>query len=510
MKHISHYIDGKPAAGTSGRLGPVYDPSTGEQQASVDLASVEEVDAAVRSARAAAAEWAEVPLARRAQVLFEIRAQLRARTDELAAVISSEHGKTVDDARGEIARGLEVVELACGIPELIKGSFSESVSTRVDTYSLRQPIGVACGITPFNFPAMVPLWMVPLALACGNAFVLKPSEKDPSASLVLAECCIEAGLPPGVLNVVQGDRVAVDALLAHPGIDAVSFVGSTPIARHVYETATAAGKRVQALGGAKNHMIVLDDADVDLAADAAVSAAFGSAGERCMAISVAVVAEGIADRFVEAVAERTAALRVGAGDQGGIDMGPLVTAEHRDRVAGYLERAADEGATVAVDGRGHPVEGSAAGFFLGPSVLDRVPTTASAYRDEVFGPLLCVVRVADLDEALALVNASPYGNGAAIFTSDGGAARRFQHEIQAGMVGINVPIPVPVANYPFGGWKSSLFGDTHVYGTDGIRFYTRGKVVTSRWPEAAHAGVRLAFPGTPGVDDAPAGGPGTV
>ena len=495
MLHVSHYIDGKPTPGTSGRQGPVFDPATGEQQASVDLASVEEVDAAVGSARAAAAEWAEAPLSRRSQVLFELRAQLRARAGELAERISSEHGKTVDDARGEISRGLEVVELACGIPELSKGGYSESVSTRVDTYSLRQPVGVACGITPFNFPAMVPLWMLPLAIACGNAFVLKPSEKDPSASLVIAECASEAGLPPGVLNVVQGDKVAVDALLTHPGIDAVSFVGSTPIARHVYETAAAAGKRVQALGGAKNHMIVLDDADVDLAADAAVSAAFGSAGERCMAISVAVATDAVADRFVEAVVARTRRLRVGPGNGPGVEMGPLVTGEHRDRVAGYLDRAPAEGATVAVDGREHPFEGEASGFFLGPTVLDHVATTSEAYRDEVFGPLLCVVRVPDFDEALRVVNASPYGNGAAIFTSDGGAARRFQHEVQAGMVGLNVPIPVPVATYPFGGWKSSLFGDTHVYGVDGVHFYTRGKVVTARWPEAAHAGVRLAFPG---------------
>jgi malonate-semialdehyde dehydrogenase (acetylating)/methylmalonate-semialdehyde dehydrogenase len=347
---------------------------------------------------------------------------------------------------------------------------------------------------------MVPLWMFPLAIACGNAFILKPSERDPSASVVLAECATEAGLPPGVLNVVQGDRIAVDALLTHPGIDAVSFVGSTPIARHVYETAAAHGKRVQALGGAKNHMVVLDDADLGIAADAAVSAAFGSAGERCMAISVAVATEAVADAFVAAVVERTARLRVGSGSTPGIDMGPLVTKEHRDRVAGYLDRAAGEGATVVVDGRSHPIEGDPGGFFLGPSILDHVPTTAQAYRDEVFGPLLCVVRAADLDEALTIVNASPYGNGAAVFTSDGGAARRFQHEVQAGMVGVNVPIPVPVAAYPFGGWKSSLFGDTHVYGVDGVHFYTRGKVVTSRWPEEAHAGVRLAFPGTGGAE----------
>ena len=500
MRHITHHLGGKPVAGTSGRQGPVFDPSTGRQQAVVDLASTEEVDAAIASARAAAVEWGEASLARRAQALFELRSALRARSDELAALISSEHGKTLDDARGEVGRGLEVVELACGVPALLKGGFSEGVSTRVDTYSLRQPLGVACGITPFNFPAMVPLWMVPLAIACGNAFILKPSERDPSASVVLAECATEAGLPPGVLNVVQGDRIAVDALLTHPGIDAVSFVGSTPIARHVYETAAAHGKRVQALGGAKNHMVVLDDADLGIAADAAVSAAFGSAGERCMAISVAVATEAVADAFVAAVVERTARLRVGSGSTPGIDMGPLVTKEHRDRVAGYLDRAAGEGATVVVDGRSHPIEGDPGGFFLGPSILDHVPTTAQAYRDEVFGPLLCVVRAADLDEALTIVNASPYGNGAAVFTSDGGAASRFQHEVQAGMVGVNVPIPVPVAAYPFGGWKSSLFGDTHVYGVDGVHFYTRGKVVTSRWPEEAHAGVRLAFPGTGGAE----------
>ncbi|MDA8034608.1 MAG: CoA-acylating methylmalonate-semialdehyde dehydrogenase [Actinomycetota bacterium] len=506
MRHVTHFIDGKPVAGSSGRQGPVFDPSTGQQQATVDLASADEVDAVVASARAAAGEWGETAVGRRSQVLFELRNQLRSRSDELATLISSEHGKTVDDARGEVARGLEVVELACGIPALLKGGFSENVSTRLDTYSLRQPVGVACGITPFNFPAMVPLWMLPLAIACGNAFILKPSERDPSASLVLAECASDAGLPPGVLNVLQGDRLAVDALLAHPGIDAVSFVGSTPIARHVYETAAAAGKRVQALGGAKNHMVVLDDADLGLAADAAVSAAFGSAGERCMAISVAVVADSVADAFVAAVVERTGRLRVGPGHLDGIDMGPLVTAEHRDRVAGYLDGAAADGATVVLDGRHHPVEGDPGGFYLGPTVLDHVPTTAGAYRDEVFGPVLCVLRAADLDEALAIVNASPYGNGTAIFTSDGGAARKFQHEVRAGMIGINVPIPVPVATYPFGGWKASLFGDTHVYGVDGIHFYTRGKVVTSRWPEAAHAGVRLAFPGTGATE--PAGGAG--
>jgi malonate-semialdehyde dehydrogenase (acetylating)/methylmalonate-semialdehyde dehydrogenase len=500
MRHVSHFIDGKPTPGTSGRKGPIFNPATGEQAGTVDLASPEEVDAAVRSARAAATSWADTPLSLRAQVLFELRAQLRSRADELAETICAQHGKTIEDAKGEVGRGLEVVELACGIPELLKGAYAEGVSRRVDTYSLRQPVGVACGITPFNFPAMVPLWMLPLAIACGNAFILKPSEKDPSASLILAQCASEAGVPPGVLNVVQGDKVAVDALLSHPGIDAVSFVGSTPTARHVYESAAAAGKRVQALGGAKNHMVVLDDADIDLAADAAVSAAFGSAGERCMAISVAIATEAVAERFVEAVAERTRRLRVGPGNLEGIDMGPLVTAEHRDRVASYLDSAPAEGAVIVVDGRLHPIEGDASGFYLGPSILDHVATTSAAYRDEIFGPLLCVVRVADLDEALSLVNANPYGNGAAVFTSDGGAARRFQHEVHAGMVGINVPIPVPVATFPFGGWKSSLFGDTHVYGRDGVHFYTRSKVVTSRWPEAAHAGVHLAFPGSHGPD----------
>jgi malonate-semialdehyde dehydrogenase (acetylating) / methylmalonate-semialdehyde dehydrogenase len=449
----------------------------------------------VQAAVQAAATWRTTSLARRTQILFGFRERLAERLSEVARLVSDEHGKVLADAEGEVRRGLEIVELACGIGQLIKGELSEEVSRGIDTSSIRQPLGVVAGITPFNFPAMVPLWMFPLAIACGNAFVLKPSEKDPSASMLLAELFAEAGLPDGVFSVVHGDAVAVDALLTHPGVAAVSFVGSTAVARHVYETATANAKRVQALGGAKNHLIVLPDADLDRTADACVSAGFGSAGERCMAISVVVAVDPIGDALVEKIAERTGELRVGPATDPQADMGPLITRAHRDRVAGYLDAAAADGAVVAVDGRRHQIHGEVSGFWLGPSLLDRVTPAMSAYRDEIFGPVLSVVRVGTFDAALALVNASPYGNGAAIFTDDGRAARRFQREVEAGMVGINVPIPVPVGPFSFGGWKASLFGDLGMYGPDGVRFYTRTKVITAHWPATATgSAVELGFP----------------
>jgi malonate-semialdehyde dehydrogenase (acetylating)/methylmalonate-semialdehyde dehydrogenase len=492
-QRISHWIDGAVVPG-QGRVGPVYDPATGQQTGEVDLASAAEVDRAVASAAAAAPLWRESSLSRRAAVLFAFRELLARRTNELAAIITSEHGKVLGDARGEVARGLENAEFATGIPHLLKGGYSEGASTGVDVYSIRQPLGVVAGITPFNFPAMVPLWMCTTAIACGNAFVLKPSEKDPSAALFLARLWQEAGLPDGVFTVVNGDREAVDAILTHPDIAAVSFVGSTPVARYVYETGTGHGKRVQALGGAKNHMVVLPDADVDMAADAAVSAAYGSAGERCMAISVVVAVGDVADAVVDAIAARLPKLRVGAGTDPDAEMGPLITREHRDRVASYVDAGPQEGATVVVDGRAAEVP--ADGFFLGVSLLDHVSPGMSVYTDEIFGPVLCVVRADTYAEAVELVNTNPYGNGTAIFTRDGGAARRFQFDVQAGMVGVNVPIPVPVAYYSFGGWKSSLFGDTHMYGPDGVHFYTRTKVVTARWPDPATSTVDLGFPQT--------------
>ncbi len=494
MKHITHWIGGKSWPGASGAAGDIYDPATGQVTGTVDFASAAEVDEAVATAAEAAAGWRDASLARRAGVMFAFRELIRSRTDELAALISAEHGKVISDAAGEVARGLEVVEFACGIPHLLKGSYSENVSTRVDAYSIRQPLGVAAGITPFNFPAMVPMWMFPIAIACGNAFVLKPSEKDPSASVLLAGLLAEAGLPDGVFSVVHGDAVAVNALLTHPGVAAVSFVGSTPVARHVYETAAAAGKRVQALGGAKNHMVVLADADLDNAADAAVSAGFGSAGERCMAVSVVVAADQVADELVGKIADRVGRLRVGPASDGSAEMGPLVTRPHRDRVAGYLDAGVRDGAVLAVDGRAHPVSGDPGGFWLGPSVLDHVTPQMSCYTDEIFGPVLSVVRVPSPDAALELVNANPYGNGVAVFTTAGGAARRFVSEVTVGMVGVNVPIPVPMAYYSFGGWKQSLFGDTHMHGTEGVHFYTRGKAVTSRWPEPGPGSVSLRFP----------------
>jgi malonate-semialdehyde dehydrogenase (acetylating)/methylmalonate-semialdehyde dehydrogenase len=491
MKEVTHWIGGVAAAG-AGRTGEIFNPATGRVSGTVHLATAQEVDAAVEVAQAAYPAWRDTSLVRRAQVLFKFRDLMDRHRDELATLISAEHGKVHSDALGEVARGLEVVEFACGIPQLLKGGFSENVSTRVDSYSIRQPLGVVAGITPFNFPAMVPMWMFPVAIACGNTFILKPSEKDPSASLLMASLWQRAGLPDGVFNVVQGGKEAVDALLAHPLVKAVSFVGSTPIARYVYETGTAHGKRVQALGGAKNHMLVLPDADLDLVADAAVSAGFGSAGERCMAISVVLAVDPVGDELVDKIAARVAELKVGPGDDPASEMGPLVTREHRDKVASYLDLGVDEGAKLVVDGRGTAVEGE--GFWLGPTVLDHVPVGSRVHREEIFGPVLSVVRVESYEHGLSVINEGEYGNGTAIFTNDGGAARRFQNEVEVGMIGINVPIPVPMAFYSFGGWKSSLFGDTHVHGTEGVHFYTRGKVVTSRWLDPSHGGVNLGFP----------------
>ncbi|MEO5983002.1 MAG: CoA-acylating methylmalonate-semialdehyde dehydrogenase [Pedococcus sp.] len=491
---ISHWIDGRPTEGTSGRTSPVYNPATGAVTGEVDLASVEELDAAVVSAAAAAKEWRHASLSRRSAVLFAFRELLHQRTPDLAAIVTSEHGKVLSDAAGEIARGLENVEFATGVPNLLKGGFSEQASTGVDVYNIRQPLGVVAGVTPFNFPAMVPLWMCANAIACGNAFILKPSEKDPSTALFLAELWKEAGLPDGVFTVVQGDKVAVDAILDHPDIAAVSFVGSTPIARYIYERGTANGKRIQALGGAKNHALVLPDADVDMAADSVVSAAYGSAGERCMALSVAVAVGDVAQPLVDAIAARLPKLTVGNGVDPDTDMGPLITAEHRDKVAGYVGAGQEAGATVVVDGREGdlPTEG----FFLGTTLLDHVTPEMTVYTDEIFGPVLSVVRVDTYEEGLELINSNQYANGTAIFTRDGGAARRFQFDVEVGMVGINVPIPVPVAYYSFGGWKDSLFGDTHMYGPEGINFYTRGKVVTQRWPDPATSSIDLGFPRT--------------
>jgi malonate-semialdehyde dehydrogenase (acetylating) / methylmalonate-semialdehyde dehydrogenase len=492
MKQITHWIDDGHAAGTSGRQGPVFNPATGAQTAVVDLASAAELDAAAESAAGAFPAWRATSLSARSEILFRFRDLVDSHRQDIARLITAEHGKVLSDALGEVARGLENVEFACGVPHLLKGGFSEQVSREVDVYSIRQPLGVVAGITPFNFPAMVPMWMFSNAIACGDCFILKPSEKDPSPSLLFAELWHEAGLPAGVFSVVNGDREAVNRILEHPGIAAVSFVGSTPIARHVYETGTRNGKRVQALGGAKNHMVVLPDADVDMAADAAVSAGYGSAGERCMAVSAVVAVGDVADRLVDAIARRIPSVTIGPGDDPDSQMGPLVTREHRDRVASYLDDAALGGARLVVDGRSQSFEGD--GFFLGASLVDAVTPGTRVYDDEIFGPVLSVVRVATYEDAVRLVNDSPYGNGVAIFTRDGGAARRFQFEVQAGMVGVNVAIPVPVAYYSFGGWKASLFGDTHMYGPDGIHFYTRTKVVTSRWPDPSTSRVDLGFP----------------
>ncbi|MGW1836741.1 CoA-acylating methylmalonate-semialdehyde dehydrogenase [Streptomyces sp. NPDC002067] len=494
MQTISHWIGGKPVEGVSGNFGPVFNPATGAQEKQVAFASAEEVDAAVAAAKEAFATWGTSSLAKRTSVLFRYRELVFAHREELARLITAEHGKVHSDALGEVARGLEIIELACGIPEKLKGELSTQVSTRVDVAAIRQSLGVVAGITPFNFPAMVPMWMFPLAVACGNTFVLKPSEKVPGAALKLAELAAEAGLPDGVLNVVNGDKTAVDRILEHPDIAAVSFVGSTPIAKYIHTTGTANGKRVQALGGAKNHMLVLPDADLDLAADSAINAAYGSAGERCMAVSVVVAVGETADPLIEKIKERAAALRIGPGDDPASEMGPLITKVHRDKVASYVQGAAAQGADVVVDGTGFTVEGFEDGHWIGVSLLDKVTPEMDAYRDEIFGPVLSVVRVATYDEAIALMNASPWGNGTAIFTRDGGAARRFQLEVEAGMVGVNVPIPVPVGYHSFGGWKDSLFGDHHIYGNDGVHFYTRGKVVTTRWPDPSDGGINLGFP----------------
>jgi malonate-semialdehyde dehydrogenase (acetylating)/methylmalonate-semialdehyde dehydrogenase len=497
---ITHWINGASWSGSSARTGEVFNPATGAVSGRVDLASSADVDAAVAAASGALQQWRRSSLTTRTQVLFSFRELLNARKDELAAIITAEHGKVLSDALGEVTRGLEVVEFACGIPHLLKGGFSEGVSTSVDVYSIRQPLGVVGVISPFNFPAMVPMWFFPVAIACGNTVVLKPSEKDPSAAVWVARLWQEAGLPDGVFNVVHGDKEAVDRLLDHPDVRSVSFVGSTPIARYVYENGTRAGKRVQALGGAKNHMVVLPDADLDLAADAAVNAGFGSAGERCMAISALVAVGPVADELVAKIRQRMDGLTVGDGTRG-TDMGPLVTEAHRDKVAAYLDAGTKAGAELVVDGREHKVDGAEEGFWLGPTLFDRVRPDMTLYTDEIFGPVLSVVRVDTYDEALELVNSNPYGNGTAIFTNDGGAARRYQNEVEVGMVGVNVPIPVPMAYYSFGGWKNSLFGDSHAHGMEGVHFYTRGKVVTSRWLDPAQrsassngAAVNLGFP----------------
>ena len=495
LGRVSHWIGGRLVEGSSGRRGPVYDPATGRQQKWVDFASAGEVDAAVAAATAAFPAWRATSLSRRTEVMFRIRNLVDHHRKEIATLLTSEHGKVPADALGEVARGLENLEFATGIPHLLKGGYSEQVSHGIDVYQIRQPLGVVAGITPFNFPAMVPMWMFANAIACGNCFILKPSEKDPSASIYIAELLAEAGVPDGVFSVIQGDKVAVDRILSHPDIRAVSFVGSTPIARYIYETGTRNGKRVQALGGAKNHMIVLPDADIDMAADAAVSAAYGSSGERCMAVSVVVAVGDVADPLVAAITERLPKVRVGPGSDPSAEMGPLVTREHRDKVASYVGKAVEAGATVVTDGRQAEVA-SREGFYLGVSLIDNVQPDHESYRNEIFGPVLEVMRVPTYEDAVRLVNDNPYGNGTAIFTRDGGAARQFQFEAQAGMVGINVPIPVPVAYYSFGGWKDSLFGDLNMYGPEGIQFYTRSKVVTARWPDPGASKVDLGFPRT--------------
>jgi malonate-semialdehyde dehydrogenase (acetylating)/methylmalonate-semialdehyde dehydrogenase len=492
-KTIQHWIDNKVFAGASSAAAPVTNPATGEVTGEVTLASVEDARAVIDSAAAAFPAWRDTSLAKRTQVLFRFRELLNERKGELAEIITSEHGKVVSDALGEVSRGQEVVEFACGIPHLLKGGFTENASTKVDVYSIRQPLGVVGVISPFNFPAMVPMWFFPIAIATGNTVVLKPSEKDPSASLWIAALWAEAGLPPGVFNVLQGDKTAVDELLTNPKVKSVSFVGSTPIAKYVYATGTAHDKRVQALGGAKNHAVILPDADLDLAADAMVNAGFGSAGERCMAISACVAVGPIADDLVAKIAERTTPLKIGDGTKDS-DMGPLVTKAHRDKVASYIDAGEADGAKIVVDGRNVQADGGQDGFWLGPTLIDQVTPEMSIYTDEIFGPVLSVLRVESYDDAMELVNSNPYGNGTAIFTNDGGAARRFQNEVQVGMVGINVPIPVPMAYYSFGGWKASLFGDSHAHGMDGVQFFTRQKAITSRWLDPSHGGIELGFP----------------
>ncbi|OJY51557.1 CoA-acylating methylmalonate-semialdehyde dehydrogenase [Pseudonocardia sp. 73-21] len=485
MRTITHWIGGKPVTGESTRTSPVWNPATGAQQAEVLLASTTDVGAAVSAAAAAFETWSQSSLSQRVKVLFAFRELVNARIGDFAEIISDEHGKVLSDAKGEVQRGLEVVEFACGIPSLLKGEYSDQVSGGVDLFSFRQPLGVCAGITPFNFPAMVPMWMYPVAIATGNTFVLKPSERDPSASMLAAELWAEAGLPDGVFNVVHGDKESVDALLEHPDVAAVSFVGSTPIAKYIHERGTAAGKRVQALGGAKNHAIVLPDAGIDYASDHLVAAAFGSAGERCMAISATVAVGSAADALVEAVSTKALATKVGSGRDADSEMGPVITAAARDRIVDLIGTGAAQGATLAVDGRGLTVPGHEDGFFVGPTVIDNVTTSMDVYTQEIFGPVLSVIRAGSVDEAIAIINANPYGNGTAIFTGSGEAARRFQRGVNVGMIGINVPIPVPMAYYSFGGWKDSLFGQSHIHGPEGIAFYTRAKVVTSRWPKVA-------------------------
>jgi malonate-semialdehyde dehydrogenase (acetylating)/methylmalonate-semialdehyde dehydrogenase len=493
LQTVAHFINGSEQPSKSGSFGPVFNPALGAVVRQVGFADASEIQAAVAAAKAALPSWANLSIAKRQAIMFRFRELLEARKGELAEIITEEHGKTLGDALGEITRGQEVVEFACGLAQFMKGEFSENASTEVDVYSLKQPVGVVAVISPFNFPAMVPMWFFPVAIAAGNTVVLKPSEKDPSAANWMAKLFAEAGLPAGVFNVLHGDKVAVDGLLTHPDVAAVSFVGSTPIARYIYETSSQHGKRVQALGGAKNHMLVLPDADLELVADAAINAGFGSAGERCMAISVVVAVEPIADQLIEKISNRMGQLKVGDGRRA-CDMGPLVTKQHRDKVASYIEIAEQDGATVLVDGRTVVPDGAAEGFWLGPTLIDRVPTTSRVYTEEIFGPVLSVVRVQTYQQGLDLINSSEYGNGTAIFTNDGGAARKFQNEVEVGMVGINVPIPVPVAYHSFGGWKHSLFGDSRAHGAEGFRFFTRQKVVTSRWLDPSHGGINLGFP----------------
>ncbi|GAB2816432.1 CoA-acylating methylmalonate-semialdehyde dehydrogenase [Alpinimonas psychrophila] len=490
---VSHWIDGAERPSTSGRTSPVFDPALGVVTKHVGLADAAEIDAAIASAKAAFPAWRDLSLAKRQAIIFNFRELLNARKGELAEIVTSEHGKVLSDALGEITRGQEVVEFACGMNQMLKGEYSENVSTGVDVYSTRQPLGVVGVISPFNFPAMVPMWFFPVAIAAGNTVILKPSEKDPSAAIWMARLFTEAGLPDGVFTVLNGDKEAVDGLLEHPDVKAISFVGSTPIAKYVYETGAKNGKRVQALGGAKNHMLVLPDADLELVADSAINAGFGSAGERCMAISVIVAVEPVADALIEKIVSRMKGLTIGDGRRN-CDMGPLVTEVHRDKVSSYIDIAAADGATVVVDGRGIEVDGDANGFWLGPTLLDNVPTSSKAYTEEIFGPVLSVVRVHSYEEGVDLINNGAFGNGTAIFTNDGGAARRFQNEIEVGMIGINVPIPVPVAFFSFGGWKNSLFGDTKAHGAEGVHFYTRGKAITSRWLDPSHGGINLGFP----------------
>lgn len=490
---ITHFVNGNAWNGKADRTGEVFNPATGEVTGHVDFASNAVVDEVVASAQKAFEEWRSTSIAKRTQILFAFREILNARKEEVAALITAEHGKVLSDALGEVTRGQEVVEFACGIAHLLKGGYTEGASTDVDVYSIRQPLGVVAIISPFNFPAMVPMWFFPIAIAAGNTVIVKPSEKDPSAINLIAHMWKDAGLPDGVFNVVHGDKVAVDRLIEHSDVKSISFVGSTPIARYIYEKGTAQGKRIQALGGAKNHMLVLPDADLDLAADAAVNAGFGSAGERCMAISVLVAVEPMADALIEKIKERMLKLNTGDGTKGS-DMGPLVTRVHRDKVASFVDAGVNEGAKLVVDGRNPKVNGASNGFWLGPTLFDGVSPQMSIYKEEIFGPVLSVVRVKTYNEGVSLINAHPYGNGTAIFTNDGGAARKFQNEIQVGMIGVNVPIPVPTAYYSFGGWKASLFGDTHAHGTEGVHFFTRGKVVTSRWLDPSHGGVNLGFP----------------